>query len=255
MLKTRFIAFNYTLCRKLDRIWPYPLAATFWESYTTKAAALAEQAEPPRVLDIGAGRETPYAAAIANSSTTLIGIDLLNEDLEANRALTLRIVCDVSSNGIPEEAQNIGVVTSRTVLEHVPDLGRFAREVNNALVPGGRTIHLFAARYSLFAILNRLLSDSASRRILFALRPESVEVGGFPTFYHQTHAKAAESAFRRAGLISVETEVSYQVSHYFHFFFPLFVAMRLWETMLHRLKFTNLGSYVLLMARRPETEG
>jgi SAM-dependent methyltransferase len=252
MLKTRFMALNYALCRKLDRVWPYPLAASFWESYVTTAAELGVNAAPPTIVDVGAGRTTPYAAAVAASSIELIGIDVLREDLDANPALTQRIVRDVVSDGIPQQAHNAGLITSRMVLEHVPDLNRFAREVHDALAPGGWTIHLFAARYSLFATLNRLMPESTSRSILFALRPESIEVGGFPTFYDHTHAQAAESVFQRAGLTNLETKVSYQVSQYFHFFFPLFVLARLGETMLHRLRLKNLGSFVLLVARRPE---
>jgi 2-polyprenyl-6-hydroxyphenyl methylase/3-demethylubiquinone-9 3-methyltransferase len=236
----------------LDCVWSYPLAGSFWESYATRAAELAGKAEPPKIVDIGAGRTTPYAIFLSSSSSELIGVDVLREDLEANRALTQRVVCDVVSDGIPKEAQGAGLITSRMVLEHVRDLDRFAQEVHSALAPGGWTIHMFAGRYSLFAILNRLLPESASRRILFALRPESVEVGGFLTFYDHTHAKAAESVFRRAGMVSVETEVSYEVSQYFRFFFPLFVLTRLWETALHRLMLKNLGSFVLLVARRPE---
>jgi SAM-dependent methyltransferase len=252
MLKKRFLTLNHTLCHKLDHIWPYPLATSFWDSYVTGAAGLADNAEPPKIVDIGAGRVTPYAAIIQSDARELIGVDLLLEDLEANRALTQRIVRDIISDGIPQEAQNVGLITSRMVLEHVPDLYRFAHEVHHALAPGGQTIHLFAGRYSLFAIINRLLPESASRRILFALRPESMEVGGFPTFYDRTNAKAAESVFRHVGMIDVETDVSYQISQYFYFFFPLFVLARLWETVLHSFRLRNLGSFVLLTARRPE---
>lgn len=234
----------------LDSIWAYPLAKSFWESYAARAAELAGEADPPRVVDIGAGRTTPYVVA---ASSELIGIDILREDLDANRSLTQRVVCDIVSDGIPREVQSAGLITSRMVLEHVPNLDWFAREVCGALAPGGRTIHLFAGRYSLFAILNRLLPESVSRRILFALRPESVEVGGFHTFYDRTHVKAAESVFRSAGMVGIETDVSYEVSQYFRFFFPLFVLARLWETVLHRLTLKNLGSFVLLIAGRPES--
>jgi SAM-dependent methyltransferase len=251
MMTKQFMALNHALCRKLDSVWPYPLAATFWESYTIKAGNLGNSATPPRIVDIGAGKTTPYAAAISDSSIELIGIDLLHEDLDANQALTQRIVCNVVNDGIPREAQNAGLITSRMVLEHASDLGRFAQEIHDALAPGGDTIHLFAGRYSLFAILNRLLPETISRRALFALRPESVEVGGFPTFYDNTHATAAEAVFRHAGMVGVATEVSYEVSQYFRFFFPLFVLVRMWETALHRLKLKNLGSFVLLAARRP----
>jgi SAM-dependent methyltransferase len=251
MVMKKAVGINHAFCRALDRIWPYPLARSFWDTYAKKAAALASDVEPAKIVDIGAGRTTPYAKNLSGGSRELIGIDLLKDDLDANHLLTHRIVHNVMNDGLPSAAHNAGLITSRMVLEHLSDLERFAQETHDALAPGGWTIHLFAGRYSLFAILNRLLPESISRRVLFALRPESVEVGGFRTYYNHTNALAAEVVFRDAGLVDIRTEVSYQVSQYFRFFFPLFVLARLWETVLHALGLKNMGAYVLLQARRP----
>lgn len=251
-LLSLFLQANRALCAALDRVWPYPLADSFWAGYASRAAALAQAAQPPKVVDVGAGRETPYARLLPEGSAPLVGVDVLPEDLEANTALSERIVSNVVVDGIPDAAKDAGLITSRMVLEHIPDQQRFAQEIHDALAPGGQTIHLFAARYSIFATLNRLLPEEASRRVLFALRPESVEVGGFQTHYDRTHALAAEKVFRDAGMTDVSTVVSYQVSQYFHFFFPLFVIARIWETILHGLARKNLGAFVMLTARRPD---
>lgn len=247
----KFLDANRSLCAALDRVWPYPLANVFWESYVQDASRMALEAKPPKVVDVGAGKETPYASLLPPGGTTLVGVDVLPEDMEQNSALSERLVADLVADGFPERAKNAGLITSRMVLEHIPDQGKFAREVHDALAPGGQTIHLFAARYSLFATLNRLLPEAASRRLLFALRPESVEVGGFETYYDRTHALAAEQVFRDAGMVDVRTDVSYQVSQYFHFFFPLFVVARMWETALHASGKKNLGAFVKLVGRRP----
>jgi len=248
----RFIDLNRRLCLLLDRIWPYPLASSFWSSYVERAGEAARTAAPPRVIDVGAGRETPYAMLVAGQPLELIGVDVIAEDMEANGTLTRRVVSDIVVDGLPADVHGAGLVTSRMVLEHIPDLDRFASEILAATAPGGRSIHLFAGRYSLFAVLNRLLPDEVSRRLLFALRPESAEVGGFVTYYDRTHPPAAEGVFRQAGFTDVHTDVSYQVSQYMHFFFPLFVVARIWETVVHRLQIASLGSFVLLTARRPD---
>jgi 2-polyprenyl-6-hydroxyphenyl methylase/3-demethylubiquinone-9 3-methyltransferase len=244
-----FLAFNRALCRLLDRYWAYPLAASFWDDYVRRSTELVRTATVPRLVDVGAGRTTPYADAVPNGHT-LVGVDVLEADLEANPGLDERVVRNVITEGLPTEAQGAGVITSRMVIEHIPDLDRFARELATALVPGGSTVHLFAGRHSVFAILNRLLPEEVSRRILFALRPESVEVGGFETHYDRTNASAARRVFEGAGFTDVEIVVSYQVSQYFEFFFPLFLLARVWETALHHLGRQDLGSFVLLTARR-----
>jgi ubiquinone/menaquinone biosynthesis C-methylase UbiE len=250
MPTTGFLRLNRALCRACDRIWPYPLAKTFWESYNTRAAELARNAKPQKVVDLGAGRTTPYAMSL-DDTIAIIGIDILPDDLATNKALTVRVVHDFVSLGIPSDALDAGLVTSRMVLEHVPNLAHIANDIARVTSPGGRTLHLFAARFSAFATLNRLLPNTLSRRLLFTLRPESAEVGGFPTYYDCTYASAAKSIFEQAGFEIVQTSVSYQISQYFHFFFPLFLLARLWETLLHIVGQKDLGSFVLLEARLP----
>jgi hypothetical protein len=109
---------------------------------------------------------------------------------------------------------------------------------------------MFAGRYSLFAIANRLLPDAVAKRLLYVLRPESVDVGGFVTYYDRTNARAIRGVFERAGFTDVRTETSYEVSQYFHFFFPAFVLARLWETLLDLAGLEDAGSFVLLTAER-----
>jgi SAM-dependent methyltransferase len=245
----RFIAFNRRLCLALDRVWRYPLAGTFWDHYVEVARRLALEASPPKVADVGAGRTTPYAVA-GLPGVELVGIDILAEDLAANAELDRRVQHDLLSGRMPDEAREAGLITSRMVLEHLADQQAFAAEIHRSLAPGGRTVHLFAGRYSLFAIANRLMPDAVAKRILYRLRPESVEVGGFVTYYDRTNARGIRQVFERAGFSNVRTEVSYEVSQYFHFLFPAFVVARLWETLLHRLGVEDAGSFVLLTAER-----
>jgi SAM-dependent methyltransferase len=243
----RFIAFNRRLSMTLNRVWPYPLAGTFWDRYVERARGLALKAAPPKAVDVGAGRTTPYAVG-GLPGVELVGLDILPEDLEANAQLDRRVAHDLLSGSMPAEAQDAGLITSRMVLEHIADQDTFAAELYASLAPGGRTIHLFAGKYSLFAILNRLLPDALAKRMLYVLRPESVDVGGFVTYYDRTNAGAIREVFERAGFSSVQTEVSYEVSQYFHFLFPAFVAARLWETLLDRAGRQDAGSFVLLTA-------
>jgi hypothetical protein len=182
----------------------------------------------------------------------IIGVDVLPGDLAVNAALDHRLVADVAAEGLPSQAHGAGLITSRMVVEHVRDIDRFAASVYESLAPGGRTVHLFAARFSIFAVLNRLLPDSVSRRLLFHLRPESQDVGGFPTHYDRTHASGAVGAFQRAGFEGIETQVSYEVSPYFSAFLPLFLIARGWESAIRRAQLENLGSYILLTAQRPD---
>ncbi|WP_170320684.1 class I SAM-dependent methyltransferase [Patulibacter medicamentivorans] len=248
----RWLEANRRLSARIASRWPYERGGSIGDRYVERAARLAADASPRRIVDVGAGRDTPYVRAVADrSDVTIVGIDVLPDDLEDNDALDVRIEADVVKDGLPARAGNAGLLTSRMVVEHLEDLDRFAAEVYDALAPGARTLHLFAARYSVFAILNRILPEAVARRVLFYLRPAAQDVCGFVTHYDHTHDSGARAAFRRAGFERVTTDVSYNVSPYFAFFVPLFVVARLWESLLRRLRLRNLGAYVLLYAEKP----
>lgn len=248
----RWLETNRRLSARLASRWPYERGGSIGDRYVERAARLAADASPRRIVDVGAGRDTPYVRDVADrSGIEIVGIDVLPADLERNAALDVWIVADVVKDGLPPRAGNAGLLTSRMVVEHVEDLDRFAAEVYEALAPGARTLHLFAGRYSVFAILNRMLPEAAARRVLFYLRPAAQDVCGFVTHYHRTHASGARAAFDRAGFQQVTTDVSYNVSPYFTFFVPLFVVARLWESLLRRLRLRDLGAYVLLSAEKP----
>jgi SAM-dependent methyltransferase len=210
---------------RLNARWPYE-QDPFERRYVRRVV---EATDPrARVTDVGAGRRTLFAKALP-AGCEIVGVDVLAEDLAANSALTTRVTQDVVELGLPAEASGSGTVCSQYVLEHIPDLDAFAREAFGALRPGGTTVHLFSCRRSLFATLNRLLPDALSRRLLFSLRPESVDVGGFATYYDRTHPSAARAVFERAGFLDVRTETSWETSQYFEWLLPAFVALRHYE--------------------------
>jgi SAM-dependent methyltransferase len=250
----RFLSWNQRRSEAVARRWPYyGRGLSINDEYIEIAGAISNSGVS-RVVDVGAGRSTPYVDTLSPESrrrVTVVGVDVLPEDLRANAALDERVTADVVSDGLPSNVTGADLVTSRMVAEHVEDLDRFAAETFAALAPGGRTVHLFAARYSIFAILNRILSDDAARRILYYLRPATEDVGGFVTHYDRTHFAGAKRAFEGAGFSDVRITVSYNVSSYFGFFLPFFVLARLFENALRWLRLRNLGAYVLLEATKP----
>jgi SAM-dependent methyltransferase len=243
----RLLELNRAGAAKLNARWPYE-RESFERHYVRRVA----EATPPgtRVTDVGAGRRTRFAQALP-AGCEIVGVDVLAEDLEANPALTTRVTRDVAAHGLPAEASGSAAVCSQYVLEHIPDLDAFAAAAFDALAPGGSVVQLFSCRRSLFATLNRLLPDSLSRRLLFSLRPESVDVGGFATYYDRTHPSAARAVFERAGFLDVRTETSWETSQYFEWLLPAFVALRLYESAARRLALEDLASYAILTARKP----
>jgi SAM-dependent methyltransferase len=218
-------------------------------SYAARVTDIAQRGD--LITDVGAGRRTPFATQLPDGCR-ILGVDLLSEDLDANPALTERSTRNVATDGLPAEAHGSQIICSHFVLEHMPSLDAFAGEIFRALRPGGVTVHLFAGRWSPFAIANRLLPDVISRRVLFSLRPASREVGGFITYYDCTDPRSARKGFLDAGFTEVRTELSWEVSQYFDWFFPFYCVARTWERLAGRLRLEATASYVLLTASRPE---
>ena len=90
----------------------------------------------------------------------------------------------------------------------------------------------------MFAVLNRLLPDAVSRRVLSAPTPGGFELVGFTAYYDGMDP-------RRPGWCSVKLAsravhyVSWEVPPYFRWFNPL-VVVRLWENAPRRLDIERL---------------
>lgn len=245
---SRLIALNRAASRKLDVRWPYT-DESFGATYTRRVL---EAVRPgARITDVGAGRVTRFAPQLP-AGCELIGVDVRPEDLKENAALAVRVTRDVIADGFPVESARSDVVCSQFVLEHMPDLRAFGAGTFSALKPGGVTVHLFAGRRSLFASLNRLLPERVARRLLFWLRPQSVEVAGFKAYYDRTDPRAARAVFERAGFVEVTVDLSWENSQYFQWFLPAFVLVRAWESAIERLGLDDVASYVILTARKPQ---
>lgn len=242
-----FVDRNTDWSQAVNRAWPYRMHG-IWDAYARRVAVEVNGRTDAVVMDVGAGRETPFAPLLTQRAH-IIGVDLLAEDMNENRDLDERVVADVGGEGLPS-SRAVDVVCSRMVLEHLEDVEEFVKCVYAALKPGGVTIHLFAGRYAPFALANRLLPDALSKRVLYALKPSSVDVGGFPAHYDRTDPDSVRVLFERAGLEVRDIRVSYDVTPYFEFFVPLFLLGRLWENLMTRLKLQRFASFVLIVASR-----
>ena len=100
-------------------------------------------------------------------------------------------------------------------------------------------MRLFTGRWSVFAVLNRLLPDAVSRRVLSAPTPGGFELVGFTAYYDGMDP-------RRPGWCSVKLAsravhyVSWEVPPYFRWFNPLVLVVRLWENAPRRLEIERL---------------
>ncbi len=135
--------------------------------------------------DVGGGRTCSYAHLLPAERARLVAVDVSAEELALNEEADEMRVADIT-RGLPFEDGELAFLSSRAVMEHLPDVGSFVGHAHRVLAPGGRTIHLFPGRYALFALAARLLPFDPLKWLLHRVYPHTHEVVEFPVFYDRT---------------------------------------------------------------------
>jgi SAM-dependent methyltransferase len=166
-----------------------------------------------------------------------------NEEADETR------VADIS-RGLPFEDGELAFLSSRAVMEHVPDVGAFVSHAHRVLAPGGQMIHLFPGRHALFALAARLLPFDPLKALLHRVYPHTHDVVEFDVFYDRTTAGGFERLLRERGFTNIEVHVSFNQTDYAAALFPAFVLVAAYELVVRALRLRNLAAYVLVTATR-----
>jgi ubiquinone/menaquinone biosynthesis C-methylase UbiE len=202
------------------------------------------------VVDVGGGKTLRYAEWIAPGEARIVAVDISEAELSVNEHVSETRVGDVTKH-MPFEDAEVDVITSSSVLEHLPDVDGFFAEASRVLKEGGVMIHVFPGRYAPFAVLNRMLPESAKRWLLFRLYPETRGLCGFRAFYHYCYFDAMVRECEQNDFEIVSAVPGYfGSSFYVTVFFPLFLLTRLWELAAWAFRARNLAAQVTIEARR-----
>lgn len=235
--------------RRVSHALPMPHTRDFHTEYE-RVVRDAIQASAPRVVaDVGGGRRCPFAAG-RPPGTRIVAVDVSEAELRGNTDVDEIRVADATQR-LPFADASVDLVTSRSVLEHLPDLGAFFAEAARVLRPGGEMIHTFPCRFAPFALLNRALPSSITRRALDAfLEDGTAGYHGFPASYDRCYPDAVTRLLAANGFAVGELRLSFYQSEYFAFFVPAYVASCAYELAARGLGARNLCAYMLLTARK-----
>ena len=245
----RFIEFNQSVCAKIAehlpqrRTDPYAL-------YDQLAAEYMNAAQNQLVVDVGGGRTCAFTKyKDPEAHPRIVAVDVSADELAANRdADETRVMNAV--DGLPFDDEEVDLVASKTLVEHLCDTREFIAHVRRVLKPGGHTIHMFPSRFALFALINRILPAKLSTSILFFLCPGAKRISGFPAYYDKCYYSAFRSVLEERGFEITESAVCYYQSAYFTFFIPLYLLTVGYELLLYCLDVKNLCGYVVVAARK-----
>lgn len=243
-----FIRLNRRAC---DKIEPFlPQCVDLFSAYEAQVGQRMGLKAGQVVLDVGGGRECPFARYRNPARpVTILGLDVSPEQLIANRDVDGKIVASVME-GLPLRSDAVDLITSRSVLEHIGDMELFVRESGRVLKDDGWFIHESTSKFAPFALINQLLPDRISKRVIDFLMPEKVGICGFPAVYDRCYYSAFDKLLRANRLVLVYANLSYYQSRYWDFLFPMFILSSLYELVVRWLDARNLCAYMLIVARK-----
>lgn len=228
-----------------DRFFP----AAFG-SYGSRLRELVNSYREPHVLELGGGRSPSFSPeSISSSMASYTVNDISDAELSLLSPGYEKARFDVTGDVSPY-AGRYDVIFSRTLAEHVKDGRAMHGNVLTLLKPGGVAFHMMPTLYSSPFVLNRLLPDTLSRRIVHAVLPRrrSVEPK-FPAHYSWCFGSREKMArmLRLLGYSDVRIRTFY--GHDYYKKLPgLRELDRAFATMAAKNDWSSYGSYAHVIA-------
>lgn len=248
MIIDKFFHFNRQLSLSMEKYLPHR-GNNIFPYFEKMTVDLMQSPGKKVIIDLGAGKQTPFARKRKKEEHLITGVDISWEDLQKNNDVDACVVAHVLED-LPFSDESVDLIVSRSFLEHLPDLDEFMRTSSRILKTNGICIHLFPCKFSPFALINQLIPSDLSKKILYRFYPQSQGVGGFPAYYNKCYFSAIKRLFAQHSYQIIESRVHYYQSSYFGFFFPLFLVSALYELVVWRIGIKNLSSYLLIVARK-----
>ncbi len=242
-----FIRANVRLCRILHNRLPWCFKRDFFLLYYELVAERILRQKPRYVLDVGCGRRTHFSDLLRSKQTVIVGLDSDIEELRQNQDLRYLVVSD-ASRALPFANGSLDLVTTRSVLEHLKDTEQFFKESYRILSPGGYAIHILPCRNAPFAMLNRLLSNRKTKRLLSFLYPEVQGGWGFPAYYVNCSYELIQAALIRNGFEIEQIHVRFYQATYYRAFLPAYCLFLAYDLLLWLLQAKRMSSQIIVIA-------
>jgi hypothetical protein len=185
-----------------------------WDGAPGLIGELIERERPATMLEVGAGRSPTLPLPLRGPGPIRYTInDAVASELDLAGAGYEKLCFDMSAPLAPAIAERrFDLIFSRMVNEHVVDGRTYHANVRRLLNPGGLAVHMFATLWSTPFVLNMLLPESVTHRLLafaFSQSPEMHEK--FPARYRW--CRGPTDAMRRRF-----TELGFEVEEYRGYF-------------------------------------
>lgn len=195
MLK-RFVHYNRKAVRWLEGRYPKTFGGpSFVDDLRAVVLSDISALSPSVVLEVG-GINRPLLKK--SSVYQYVGLDI--EEQASCHGVYDQFIVQSVERTLPVSAD---LILSMTLMEHVPDNAAAVRSMFSALRDGGATHHYIPSKWHPYAVATRIVSPRMQKRLIKLLRPETVDVTGYPTFFNYCSPKAMSALFSQAGFVDV----------------------------------------------------
>ena len=250
-LLTGVVACNRKISRALEARLPAAFTRHLHTLYKFEVADLVNRRPGQVVLDIGGGKECPFLPFVEEPARHLVvAVDYSADELRLNPDLRTKVVADAASREFPFGDGSADLVVSRSVVEHLPDNKVFFENCARVLRPGGMLVHTFPCKFAPFSLVNQLLPNRLTRRLLAYFHPEWQDECGFVAYYDHCYHSAIRQVIESSGFRNPRFSFRYYQSIYFNFCFPIFALLLVYDLVVWSLRIRNLACAMLVTAER-----
>lgn len=239
-----FISFNRNVCLNLNRLFPRFFLAG--ENYSLDLKRHLDKAivdfKPERVLEVG-GIDRPLLKK--TSSFHYIGMDIEsnNNCYQFYDEFVVQSVEDSIND-------NVQLVFSTTLLEHVKDNKKSLLNIYNALSENGLTYHYVPSKNHPYSLALRLVGPKLQKILIKHLRPHAADVTGYPAFFNLCTPLQMKNEMVKIGFKNVNVTAYYKATDYFSFFVPAYLLVAFFENIFKFFGVSVLASGFIIAAEK-----
>ncbi|MFK7941505.1 MAG: trans-aconitate 2-methyltransferase [Paracoccaceae bacterium] len=221
---SKFINYNRKASRYLTRVFPWLFQSKRQEGteFTDMIAHSIADRAPKLILEAG-GVDRPLLTK--SPDYRYVGLDI-DERLSCYEKYDEFLVQSIEE---PIPLENVDLIVSITLLEHVPDNSRSFQSMYDALSDKGIMHHYIPSGYHPYSLALKLVGPKLQRMLIRKLRPEAEEITGYPTFFSHCSPGQIDRLLGQIGYQWVEIKPYYRATEYFSFFVPLYVLIAAFE--------------------------
>ncbi len=186
-----------------------------WHNHYPYLIELIIQKNLKKICEIGGGANPLLPLEfIQHYQLEYTVLDISEEELSKAPQGYIKVLGDITSDNIDHLKNDYDLVFSKMLAEHVQSGKKFHHNVRELLRPGGMAFHFFPTLYAIPFMLNKIIPESLSLKLLGRVSKTRNNLGNhgkFPGYYNMCFGPTKNQ-------IRLLQNIGYQIDTYIGFF-------------------------------------